>query len=179
MLSKQDIINLALVKVGNAPRTEITDSYLLLMYDIGKKYLLGKHYWRFAKTISQLAINGDITVTGWQYVYRLPTNVGCIFDVVPHAKYDIFGTNLVCNSNPISLEYSRIDIPDSFPSDFGILLASYIAKEVATIIKNGTDSSLSNLLNAQYQEILLDAMGQDSAMIPSLMFRSTRYIDVR
>ena len=84
MLSKQDIINLALVKVGNAPRTEITDSYLLLMYDIGKKYLLGKHYWRFAKTISQLAINGDITVTGWQYVYRLPTNVGCIFDVVPH-----------------------------------------------------------------------------------------------
>jgi hypothetical protein len=179
MLSKQDIINLALVKVGNQPRTEVTDSYLTLAYNAGKTYLLGKHYWRFAKTIIGLSLNATTTVKGWNYVYRLPNNVGCIFDVIPHNAYDIFGTNLVCNANPLSLECSIVDIDDSFPTDFGLLLASWMAKEIATVVKNGIDSGLSNLLTSQYQEMLLDAISTDSANIPSLTFRSNRYIDVR
>ncbi len=179
MLAKQDIINLALVKVGNQPRTEVTESYLTLAYNAGKAYLLSKHCWRFAKVIKDLSLNSSVTVKGWNYVYRLPNNVGCIFDVVPHAAYDIFSNNLVCNINPLMLEYSENDIADVFPNDFGLLLASWIAKEIAMVVKNGIDSGLFNLLSAQYQEMLIDSMGADSAMIPSLTFRSNRYIDVR
>lgn len=179
MLNKQDIINLALVKVGNKPKTEVTDEYIDITYKAGKQYLLGKHYWRFAKIITPLSINANLVIPDWSYVYRLPNNVGCILDVTPHATYDIFGANLVCASNPISLIYSATDIDDSLPSEFGLLLATWMAKEIITIVKGDTSSVLYNILNSQYQEMLLDATATDSASISSLTLHSNRYIDVR
>lgn len=161
------------------PKTEITEPYLNLTYTTGKSFLLGRHYWRFAKRITELSINGNIATIGWNYTYRIPANIGYIFDTVPHTKYDILGTNLVANITPLSLEYSAIDIDDSFPSDFGLLLSAWIAKEIITVVKVGGDVGLYNILNNQYKEMFLDAVGTDSTMIPSLEFRSNRYIDVR
>lgn len=177
MLNKQEIINQARIKLGNSPQNSINDDYFITSYNAGKQFLLSKHYWRFAKTIVQLSLNSDITIEGWEYVYRLPTNVGCIYDTVPHSEYNIFGSNLVSNRNPISLEYSSNDVGDSFPAEFALLLSCWIAREVSGVVLKNT--SLYQQLDAQYKEAFLDAVSTDSASISSLKIRQNRYIDIR
>lgn len=177
MFTKQDIINSALVKIGNSPQNEITETYLNTTYTIGKKFLLGQHYWSFAKVVNDLSLVADIKYLNWNYTYRLPLNVGCVFDIFPHAKYDIFGSYLVCNNNPIQLIYSANDVEDLFPPAFSMLFATWIAREVSIIIK--ADQSLITMLTASYQEMLLNAISLDSFNVSSYEFRSNRYIDIR
>ena len=179
MLNRQDVINLALMKIGNAPKVDITDSYLVLSYKIGKEYLLGLHYWSFAKQVSQLSIDANVKVPGWEYGYRLPSNLGRVVEVLPYTPYEIYGNSLVSNSSELSLVYSANDISDSFPNYFGILLAVWISKEIATVVKNGVDSGLTNLLNAQYAESLSEALAADSSQSMPLTWRGNRYVDSR
>lgn len=177
MLNKQDIINIALVKVGNSPQSSIPASYLDSTFKNGKDYLLSQHLWTFAKTITQLSLSNDFSADSWKYAYRLPSNIGKIFDTSPHSTFDIYGNFLVSNTNPLSLIYTAVDIQDNYPHYFALAFGAYIAKEVALLIK--ADTTLNGLLIQDYINYLNDAINTDSAQITSLTFRSNRYIDIR
>lgn len=176
-MTQQDIMNAALTKLGFKVQTNFdADSDIQLWYDIVKKFVLGEHWWTFTKTIVPLNLLLT-TVPNYRYMYQLPTDIGMIWDVHPHAKYEIYNGNLVSDSNPLSLIYSSIIYGDNFDSLLGMTISTFLAKEISSVRKMNPELTMSL---AKEAEVLLDrAISSDSALISSLTLRSNRYIDVR
>ncbi len=177
-MNKQDIINMARVRIGQNLSSSDPESDVDLLYDTGKKFLLESRYWTFAKTSQALVAAGDVSYPNWKYAFRLPTNLGRIFATDPSkTSYDIYESYLVTDINAINLIYSATDIEDGFPAYFGELLSLYIAKEICT--RRTGSNTLLNDLQKRYAEMYLEAGDLDSKSVPPLRFTSARYIEGR
>lgn len=168
---------MALIKVGNSPKTTIDDDYIQLVYKNGHDFLLTQHCWTFAKKYGELSLMADYNAIGFKYAYRLPSDIAKISSTYPYSRFDILSGILVSDINPLSLVYTSIDIIDLFPNYFGLAFGAYIAKEIALIIK--ADTSLNAMLYNDYIQSLNEAINIDSGQISSIQFTSNRYIDIR
>jgi hypothetical protein len=176
-MNKQDIMNAALTKIGSKVQTNFdADSDIQLWYNIVKEYILLQHWWTFTKTIIPLTLL-TTTVPNYQYQYQLPNDIGMIWDVYPHYKYEIYNGNLVSDRNPLSLIYSTTTYGDNFDALVGVTIASFLAKEIATVRK--MDTSLINILSSESIALLASAISSDSSLISSLTIRSDRYLQAR
>ena len=82
MINKQQIINLALIRIGdtNPINADLTNNaYINDIYNTGKQILLSKHYWNFAQKIIQLSLINDTTeLYPYKYKYELPIDMGAL-----------------------------------------------------------------------------------------------------
>lgn len=152
-MSKIEIINRALLKLGEAPISSLNEaafgsSYEMIYQDV-KKLLLSAYPWRFATTVKRLSRQDKMY--GKRYVYPLP--VDCLLllkaginlaDVTgerlacPLDGYEIVEGGLVTDTpNGIVVEYVKaMDNDEAFPPLFREALAAKLAAELSMRLKH-------------------------------------------
>ncbi len=152
-MSKIEIVNRALLKLGEPPVSSLNDAAFGRCYDIiyndVKDLLLSSYPWRFAVAVSELAkleekYNG-------KNMYRLPTDcllllrVFGLGNVVSEEVRNCAGRNyeianncvVTALSGCVSAEYVRIVNDDSaFPPLFREAIAAKVAAELAMRLKH-------------------------------------------
>ena len=177
-MNKQDIINIAVNKIGDGVININDDPNIEFQYKACKLQLLTEHVWTFSKTVVQLALVADIKILDWQYVYRLPVNLGKFWDISPRGKVDMINGYLVSNVNPIQLIYGRNDVDDSnLPSGFSTLLGTFIARNL--VMSKKVNANLYNALNMEYEQLLLVEQSKDSQLRGNDYLPVSRYISGR
>ena len=152
MMSKIEIINRALLKIGEPPIASLNDvafgqSYDMIYEDI-KKLLLSTYPWRFAVQRKILARCAE--QFGMRYKYHLPNNCLLLISVIGMVStmttdvhltalqhYEIADNAIVCDeSNGIEIEYVA-DVEEScFPPLFRETLIAKIASEISMRLKH-------------------------------------------
>ena len=183
MLSKQDILNLAMMRLGNTNLINENQQYLDVLYSAGIKILLGVYYWSFSQRVIQLPLVNDTTeIYGYKYKYTLPSDMASLIKVYNASFFDnnytIVGGYLHSNYTPLYLLYvSDSYYPDDvFPSHFGDMFAYWIAKEACSVLAK---MELLPTLTALYEKSLTKAMGIDGKNKPTVILNSDYYINSR
>lgn len=148
-MSKIEIINRALLKLGEPPISSTSDaafgkSYDMIYEDI-KKLLLSAYPWRFATVIKQLPKLQE--KFGKRFMYRLPHDCLLLLKVInadAHialSGYEIAGRSIVLDEEiMIAAEYVKNqDDDNSFSPLFKEALAAKIAAELAMRLKHSAN----------------------------------------
>lgn len=171
-MAKIEIINRALLKLGEPPISSISDaafghSYEII-YDDMKKLLLSSYPWRFA--VKKINISRDAKKILGKSVYHLPADFLLLIKVCAKKStdsrivsedelsgYEIVGKSVVClTDDGIVVEYvSAIDDEDIFPPIFREALAAKIAAELAMRLKQSV--SLKQALDAEFYNFIRQA----------------------
>jgi hypothetical protein len=160
MLSVLDIVNLALVKIGSAKisaLTDKTDINLSNVYAQERDKLLTRYPWNFARAREAIEPNDEAPAFEWDYEYDLPDDyLGRPELYGSTSPFEIEGNTLLCNDDTIKLKYTT-QITDTymFTSLFIECLVLAIASEIATPIAN--DATLKMTIQAELKAKALDA----------------------
>ena len=152
-MSKIEVINRALLKLGEAPVSSLNSVAYSASYDAVyedmKKLLLSSYPWRFAVGIKELALVDELY--NGKFMYKLPVDCLLILNVlgtsdvcdINHAefiseKYEISGDCIITDvKTGIKLEYvKQIDDVGYFTPLFREALAVKIASELAMRVKH-------------------------------------------
>ena len=123
MSARIDIVNAALVQLGEKPITSLEDdsnSALVMktIYFIARNAILEDANWTFATKDFTPALNADPPAFGWPYAYAIPSDIMRVFAVYrgyigpyygnygqmpefPQSAHVIVGNNIYSQDNPI------------------------------------------------------------------------------
>jgi len=148
-MSKIEIINRALLKLGEPPVSSLSDaafgkSYDMIYKDI-KKLLLSAYPWRFACALKQLVRSDE--KFGQRFMYQLPEDCLLLLKVVDAdanmalKRYEIAGQAIVVETAlSIAAEYVKDQDDDAvFSPLFKEALASKLAAELAMRLKHSAN----------------------------------------
>jgi len=141
MTSKVEIISQAFGLLGKPPINDIVTTNLIHVsasrwYDTLLDQLLSVGQpWRFASATQQLAQLTQTLpeVTGWKYLYQLPTNPKLLLlnKVYPQqTPYLVYEDKLASNSNEVTIEYIFKPDENAFPSYFTITMIYKMAASI-------------------------------------------------
>lgn len=157
MASKLDIINRALVKVGQARISSIDENSkgattIRTVYDQVRDTLMQSYVWNFAKVRVQLAADPAAPLFGFQRRYRLPPEtlrvLGLADDTEPTRNYSSSRNAFKHEGEfvytdvgaPLNLFITqRIEEAGMYPPDFANVLALDIALDIFYDVTKGTD----------------------------------------
>ena len=171
-MAKIEIINRALLKLGEAPLSSLSDtafgrSYEIIYEDM-KKLLLSSYPWRFA--VKKMHIAHDAKKYDGYYVYRLPQDFLLLLKVFEEGAdecsvlshqvcggYEIVGKTIVCYTKKgIAVEYvSAVDDDKNFPPLFREALAAKIAAELAMRLKQSVN--LKQVFDTEFYNFIRQA----------------------
>lgn len=175
-----DIINRALMKIGENPIASVNQSPLGVfagrMYEDGRKALLSTHYWRFAiKRARLVRLDEDSNSEVFNYAYALPSDYLVLKDfgemyklpnlndinLVTDSRYSIEGNRILTKSDKADSITYIADINDTnlFPALFKEALISWIAAELSVRIKNGAD--YKQLFIAEFDRYIAQAINNN------------------
>ncbi len=185
-MSKVEIINRALLKLGEPPVSSLNDaafgkSYELIYEDV-KNLLLSSYPWRFAVATKRLARREE--KYGDKFMYQLPNDCllllqvfgAGIKDLTEPRPYALQGYELADNciitllDKGIEVEYVRViddDVP--FPPLFREAVAAKVAAELAMRIKHSLNlkQALDNeFLTLIQQAELNNEIAKDAELVP-------------
>ncbi len=185
-MSKVEIINRALLKLGEPPVSSLNDaafgkSYELIYEDV-KNLLLSSYPWRFAVATKRLARREE--KYGDKFMYQLPNDCllllqvfgAGIKDLTEPRPYALQGYELADNciitllDKGIDVEYVRViddDVP--FPPLFREAVAAKVAAELAMRIKHSLNlkQALDNeFLTLIQQAELNNEIAKDAELVP-------------
>lgn len=180
MASKLDIINQALVLLGENPVTDLTSPSGIIadtVYTTTRNDLLSGHRWRFAvKKVALVAAAGS-PVNEWTNHFTLPTDMLVLFRTYPNSQYEIFEDKLVTNNASVSVDYIFDPGEKKYPDYFVKSLATLLSSEMALAITN--DKKMSEMQHSKAQMAISSAKNKDSQGRPATAIQSRPYIDVR
>ncbi len=185
-MSKIEIINRALLKLGEPPVSSLNDaafgrSYELI-YDDVRNLLLSSYPWRFSVAVKELGRLEEMF--GNKYMYRLPADCllllnvfgAGIKDLTGARPYSMQGYELANNcvvtplKQGISVEYVRlIDDDAPFPPLFREAMAAKIASELAMRIKHSLN--IKQMLDNEFFTLIRQAelnneIAKDAELVP-------------
>ncbi len=180
-ITKQDIINSALLAFGNTSLKSSPDSSLELKYKISYQQLASMEYWNFLQTINTLGVISDNhELFGFKYKYLKPTNAANIFSIFNNNKidrdYKVIGEFIYANLDEAKCQYTVLDDPFSLPSYFANCLIYLLASQLCLSL--GSSSSQPSLIQ-QYQESLREARLINGKDVPSLKYTNNYYSRAR
>ncbi len=171
-MSKIQIINRALLKLGEPPISSLNDAAFGKTYDIVyndmKKLLLSAYPWRFAVDIKQLAKKTEKYDD--KFVYQLPLDRLLLIKVFGNKQNDISdmrayskqGYEVANNcinthqNNNLKVEYVKnIDDDILFPPLFTEALAAKMGAELAMRIKHSV--AIKQNLDAEFYNFIMQA----------------------
>lgn len=162
-LTKTDIVNMALTKVGASPIISIDDEtnnarIINRTYEICLKSVLAECQWNFATVrvnLTQIVDSYDFYDTGETYVYAKPTDLIRIFAVnPPTATLREEGDYLISDTEGVGIKYtSFLDTPSKYPIYFVEALVDRIAADISYAIVNS--ASLAEAFNKRYETVSL------------------------
>lgn len=166
-MTKIEIINRALLKLGEAPVSSINEvaygkSYEIV-YDDVRKLMLSSYPWRFAVGIKRLS--RDEKLYNKKYKYRLPYDCLLLLKVCDGGSnaldyridYEIADNFVVTDTKSgVVVEYVRnVENNDNFSALFREALASKIASELSMRVKHSLE--LKQLLDNEFYNLIRQA----------------------
>jgi len=185
MASVTDILNLALVKLGeeetitspteNSKRARLAN----FIYPMMRDAVLRDGLWNFAQKRAVLAQDSETPAFDYLYQYQLPAD--CIKVYTINKFQDDFiveGKKLLTNANAVNLIYIFKETETgNFDPLFVDALSTRIALELALPIQNNT-AQLARL-QASYKESLRSAKYSDAVEGSVKLMRTTQFTDAR
>ncbi|MBP5698381.1 MAG: hypothetical protein J6W96_02495 [Alphaproteobacteria bacterium] len=193
-MSKIEIVNRALIKLGEPPISSLSDAafgktYEVIYEDI-KNLLLASYPWRFAVALKRLAQCAE--KFGECFMYRLPTDflllvkvfgAGNLSLVDVHLQaltgYEIVNQAIIVNhSDGVVIEYvQNVDDDDLFPALFREALAAKIAAELAMRLKH--DLNIKQVFDNEFYNLIRQAelnneIEKDAEILPDSSWVSVR-----
>lgn len=165
-VSKTEIFNRALVKIGsspiNAPDQDVDRARVLLsMYDVVRDSVLRDAPWNFASKRVEIAADAGVPVYEWTTQYLLPSDFILMTGIEQQIEYRIEGDFILTNqSGNIKIEYVfRNENTAKYDSLFVEALAAKLALEsVERITQSNTKKEF---IRSEYNDIIVRAKRQD------------------
>ena len=162
-MSKIEIINRALLKLGEPPVSSVNDtafgkSYEMIYEDM-KNLLLSSYPWRFAVDLRRVSRCDE--KYGERYKYPLPSDCALLLGVFIEGginlNYDLADNCIVCSyADGIDMEYVKIIDDDTyFPFVFREALVAKIAAELAMRLKQ--NAGLKQLYDNEFYNFIRQA----------------------
>ncbi|MCE2706840.1 MAG: hypothetical protein LW807_07170 [Proteobacteria bacterium] len=188
MTTKQQILNMALMKIGDIKLADDDLSnrpYLNIAYATGKDIMLSYHYWNFAKIATDLMLVSESgEIPNYKYKYLVPIDMVSLvklFSTYLNNVYDytIIGKNIYSNEKNLKIMYisNTANDDDIYPPYFAEAFACYIAKEICTVVAG--KANMLQVLSPLFQLSLSNAISKDSSEIPSPILKSNYYKNSR
>lgn len=166
-MSKIDIINRCLIKLGEAPISSFNSAVYgksyEVMYDDMKKMLLSMYPWRFA--IGEKKLVKDIELYGDRAKYCLPNDYLMLLRVFSNkvcgdsnqVDYDVVENFVVCDAKDgIGIEYVKnIDEERNFSPLFREALIAKIASEMSMRVKHSLE--LKQIFETEFYNLIRQA----------------------
>lgn len=170
-LTKTDIINNALTRVGAAPVTSIDDGtnnarVVSRVYEEALRSILSECKWNFATKRALLSSSADTLSwydTGETYVYTKPSDMIRIFEPSdPDAAWREELNYIVSDTSGLGLRYVYYnDTPSTYPSYFIEAFIDKLCSDIAFAIVNS--NSLGEKFKTVYEKLSLPkAMSMNS-----------------
>lgn len=162
--SRTDIANKALIFLGQSlindlDSTTFNATVMATFYDDARQFVLRAAAWRFALTRQMLQAETDTPVHTWDYQFLLPANCMLLHRVgtddalfEANDDYVVERGRILCNANdelPVTF-VDDIDDVASFPSDFKMCMAAYLAHLGAPVILQSTEKTDAMLKLYEY-----------------------------
>jgi len=171
MASKIDLINSALILVGDKPLNSLTESRRAAvvanqLYPSTFESELNKHRWGFARDIQQLSLLVEKPKDDrYNYAYQLPADLLVAVRVIPN-EYDYrrYGYQIYSNQPELKLDYIRKVTEAELPSYFVRLMEYALARDFAAGIRD--EAKWFQTMDIRYKEEARNARFQDSAEFP-------------
>lgn len=181
-MTKQEVINLALMHLGNKKLVDIDDAYITNIYNVGRGKLLRTDYWYFATRGIQLPLVDDSSndTVLKPYKYELPADMANIIKVyhgsIIDNDYVLMGKHLYSSMNPLHIMYTSTDIDMIVAEHFGEALSYWLAKALAPVMGN---QNAVPMLEQLYKDSLKEAQGINGRDMPSTTIQSDYYKNAR
>ena len=165
-LSKTDIANNALTRVGANPITSIDDDtnnarVISRVYELSLRSILSECRWNFATKRLLLTISADTLVwyytsEGENFVYVKPTDVIQIFGTNNlNATLREEGDYLISNRDELGIKYTQYhDVPSKYPAAFVDAFVDKLCSDIAYMIVNS--ATLGDKYKKIYETLSLD-----------------------
>jgi hypothetical protein len=182
MAAKIDIVNGALIELGETPLqslTEDTESAITANYVYDQVYhdLLSKAPWRFAVTKQTLSQLVATPLNEWAYQYQIPSECVRVMRVYPDQDYDIYGTSIYAQSSELAVDYvAKVD-EAVLPPYFVRLLVLELAVRMSISITASAQAKGTLVQEKQLQ--FAAALAADAQQRPNRPFLSRPFLDVR
>lgn len=181
MISKQDIINTALLSFGDRAPSPVTDDILDSQYTINEQLLLSMEYWNFSQVVTTLGLVSDtFELYNYKYKYNLPTNMANLYSIyyqtLQDRYYRVLGNFLYSNYNPLQCQYTNAESLEAYPVHFANCLSYLLATKLC--VAYGSANSQPSLVQL-YQGALREARLINGKDIPSVNYHMNYYSSVR
>lgn len=179
--SKEDIVSMALLQIGEAPISSFSEGTAGLvasnLYDNIRDAMLTDYRWTFAtgkKALSRLTATPK---NEWQYAFQLPTDLLLLIRTYPNSKYAVYEDKLYSHNATAEIDYIFRPESGDFPAFFVKALSTRLAAEFAISITN--NQSLADLMERKAIRDLSAARFKDSQGRPNVAIVSRPWIEVR
>jgi hypothetical protein len=189
MITQIDIVNKALLHLGQSPITSINEASVSakrakMVYDIAKDTVLRAHAWSFANKHQLLGLLANESVPAWDFLYVIPGDCLHLRRIyqdesvnypAPPEKYEIMVspiTQTMCIGANIDQAYakytmkvtdhSKMDAP--FAEALSLYLASMLAQPLTGDVKLG--GTYFNMYVTAIKEAKLINMSEKSSTVP-------------
>lgn len=155
MTTRIDLINRALVEIGQSPVVEGVPPVdtCVMTYETHIGALVSSYPWTFQTKLAPLGRLTQAPVAHWRYAYQLPADMAgtprAIFahkdDREPIVDFEIIGDRLVTDRDAIWCRYTFRPEPGRWPGHFILLAVTALKAQFALTIRE--DTTLHNTLN--------------------------------
>jgi len=174
MASNVGIVNAALIKLGEATITSLSDSskparLANAIFEDIRDAVLQAHPWNFALARASLAANATAPTWGYDYAYDLPTApnyclkvVGIESDDIEGVVWKVEGRQIVTDEGaPLKIVYlKQVTDPNQFSALFREALAARLAAELAEPLKQS--GPMAEAMRELYERKLQEARFADA-----------------
>jgi len=166
-LSETDICNLALMRIGQNPLSDITESSPTAIicrkyYEETRDELIRQHPWNFALGRKELSASTTAPDFEFSYSFPLPADylrVLSLYDT--DYEWIIEGRNLLTNLDTVRIKYiKRITDSGIFPADFTEALSLKLAQKLAAYLTH--NFKLAEMLFQEFEIVLARAKAADA-----------------
>jgi hypothetical protein len=187
MASQVEIVNLALVEVGDeiiAAMTENTKAarVMSVLWEPCLKECLADHTWGFARTRATLALLGTAPLHGFDYAYQLPADyIRMVYMGEPDDEYiwKIEGDQLLTDEITAEITYVKyVTDTTKFSAKFVTSLSLLLSARASNTIA-GMDTAKRDKSFAAYEKSIMDAATVDSQNSTSTPFSVNRWVNAR
>lgn len=180
MPSKLDIVNHALILLGESPLSDFTSNTGEVVETVCRRMrqeMLMEHRWRFAVKKAALTEASGSPVNEWENHFDFPSDMLLLIRTYPSSNYEVFADKLLTNNESVSIDYIYDPGIKAYPEYFANALAHRIAAEVCMAITN--NHTLYDSMKQKYLMVLGAAKFKDSQGRPPKAIQSRPWIDIR
>jgi len=184
MSSKIDMINSALVLIGDKPLNSLTETRRAAvvagqLYGSVFESELNRHRWGFARTLFTLnQLAGEPPLDEFRFRYQLPADLLVVIRTIPaEFNYMRYGYEIYSNMPELQIDYIRKVTEAELPSYFVRLMEYALARDFSVAIRDETDRFQA--MDFRYKEEARNARFQDSQEFPQQTIVDAPFVAVR